>query len=272
MPYTIGELARAFGLSPDALRYYERLGLLAPSGRSPGGFRLYGEEAFRRLRFIKEAQAAGLKLEDIAWILRAVEEGHPPAATCGRPWPSAWRRCGVGSGSSRPWKRPWPNGWPTPRPTLTLLATARTAASIWTPLTLEHAPGSSLGAWRRTGTASRCPGSTARGASAGWSGWPGWRRRGWATRGGPMTYDLLIVGSGSAGVAAALEASALGAKAAVVEAGVLGGTCVNVGCVPSKYLLRAADAFHRAGHPPSPASARRPWGWTGKPSSRARRA
>lgn len=63
-----------------------------------------------------------------------------------------------------------------------------------------------------------------------------------------MTYDLLIVGSGSAGVAAALEASALGAKAAVVEAGVLGGTCVNVGCVPSKYLLRAADAFHRAGH------------------------
>lgn len=63
-----------------------------------------------------------------------------------------------------------------------------------------------------------------------------------------MTYDLLIVGSGSAGVAAVLEASALGAKAAVVEAGVLGGTCVNVGCVPSKYLLRAADAFHRAGH------------------------
>lgn len=67
-----------------------------------------------------------------------------------------------------------------------------------------------------------------------------------------MTYDLLIVGSGSAGVAAALEASALGAKAAVVEAGVLGGTCVNVGCVPSKYLLRAADAFHRAGHPAFP--------------------
>ncbi|WP_347240915.1 mercury(II) reductase [Thermus sp.] len=67
-----------------------------------------------------------------------------------------------------------------------------------------------------------------------------------------MTYDLLIVGSGSAGVAAALEASALGAKAALVEAGVLGGTCVNVGCVPSKYLLRAADAFHRAGHPAFP--------------------
>lgn len=75
-----------------------------------------------------------------------------------------------------------------------------------------------------------------------------------------MTYDLLIVGSGSAGVAAALEASALGAKAAMVEAGVLGGTCVNVGCVPSKYLLRAAEAFHRAGHPAFPGVASRALG------------
>lgn len=63
-----------------------------------------------------------------------------------------------------------------------------------------------------------------------------------------MSYDLLIVGSGSAGVAAALEAAAKGAKAAVVESGVLGGTCVNVGCVPSKALLRAAEAHHRAAH------------------------
>jgi mercury(II) reductase len=65
-----------------------------------------------------------------------------------------------------------------------------------------------------------------------------------------MSYDLLIVGSGSAGVAAALEAAAKGAKAAVIEGGVLGGTCVNVGCVPSKALLRAAEAFHKAGHHP----------------------
>jgi len=78
MPYTIGELARAFSLSPDALRYYERLGLLAPEGRTEGGYRLYGEEALRRLRFIKEAQAAGLRLEDIAGILRAMEGGQPP--------------------------------------------------------------------------------------------------------------------------------------------------------------------------------------------------
>lgn len=78
MPYTIGELARRFGLSPDALRYYERLGLLAPEGRTEGGYRLYGEEALRRLRFIQEAQGVGLRLEDIALILRAMEEGKPP--------------------------------------------------------------------------------------------------------------------------------------------------------------------------------------------------
>lgn len=65
-----------------------------------------------------------------------------------------------------------------------------------------------------------------------------------------MSYDLLIVGSGSAGVAAALEAASKGAKAAVIEGGALGGTCVNVGCVPSKALLRAAEAFHKAGHHP----------------------
>jgi len=65
-----------------------------------------------------------------------------------------------------------------------------------------------------------------------------------------MNYDLLIVGSGSAGVAAALEAAARGAKAAVIEGGVLGGTCVNVGCVPSKALLRTAEVFHKAGHHP----------------------
>ncbi|MBF6593909.1 MAG: mercury(II) reductase [Thermaceae bacterium] len=65
-----------------------------------------------------------------------------------------------------------------------------------------------------------------------------------------MSYDLLIVGSGSAGVAAALEAASRGAKVAVIEGATLGGTCVNVGCVPSKALLRATEAFHKAGHHP----------------------
>lgn len=62
------------------------------------------------------------------------------------------------------------------------------------------------------------------------------------------TTDLAVVGGGSAAFAAAIRAADLGAKAAIIEAGLLGGTCVNVGCVPSKTLIRAAEAFHRAGH------------------------
>jgi mercuric reductase len=60
-------------------------------------------------------------------------------------------------------------------------------------------------------------------------------------------YDVLIIGSGGAGMAAAIRASELGATAAVVEAGdVVGGTCVNVGCIPSKYLIEAAHTLHTA--------------------------
>ncbi|HEX9641585.1 MAG TPA: mercury(II) reductase, partial [Candidatus Krumholzibacteria bacterium] len=60
--------------------------------------------------------------------------------------------------------------------------------------------------------------------------------------------DLLIVGAGSAGFAAAIKATELGAQVAIVERGALGGTCVNVGCVPSKTLIRTAESHHRAGH------------------------
>ena len=60
-------------------------------------------------------------------------------------------------------------------------------------------------------------------------------------------YDLLIIGSGAAGVAAAIRASELGGKAAIVEqAERLGGTCVNIGCIPSKYLIEAAQHYHTA--------------------------
>ncbi len=56
-----------------------------------------------------------------------------------------------------------------------------------------------------------------------------------------MDYDLLVLGSGSAAFAAGIEARSLGASVALVERAVLGGTCVNVGCVPSKTLLAAAE-------------------------------
>jgi glutathione reductase (NADPH) len=50
-------------------------------------------------------------------------------------------------------------------------------------------------------------------------------------------YDLFVVGAGSGGVRAARVASALGARVAVAEVGRLGGTCVNVGCVPKKLFV-----------------------------------
>jgi mercuric reductase len=61
-------------------------------------------------------------------------------------------------------------------------------------------------------------------------------------------FDFLVVGGGSAGFAAAIQAADLGARVAMVEGGTLGGTCVNVGCVPSKTLIRAAEAQRRRVH------------------------
>ncbi|SHE98757.1 mercuric reductase [Ferrithrix thermotolerans DSM 19514] len=60
------------------------------------------------------------------------------------------------------------------------------------------------------------------------------------------TYDLAIVGSGSAAFSTAIHAKGLGASVVLIEQGIIGGTCVNVGCVPSKALLAAAEARHIA--------------------------
>ncbi len=57
-------------------------------------------------------------------------------------------------------------------------------------------------------------------------------------------FDLAIIGGGSAAFAAALRASELGATALLVNEGTIGGTCVNVGCIPSKTLIRAAENHH----------------------------
>ena len=56
--------------------------------------------------------------------------------------------------------------------------------------------------------------------------------------------DLVVLGAGSAGFSAAIRASELGARVALIGAGTIGGTCVNIGCVPSKTLIRAAEAVH----------------------------
>lgn len=56
-------------------------------------------------------------------------------------------------------------------------------------------------------------------------------------------YDLMVIGGGSAGFAAAIKGAELDAKVAIVEAGTIGGTCVNIGCVPSKTLIAAAESM-----------------------------
>jgi len=64
-----------------------------------------------------------------------------------------------------------------------------------------------------------------------------------------MTYDLVIIGSGPGGYVCAIRAAQLGMKVAVVEKmKTLGGTCLNIGCIPSKALLYASEMFDEAGH------------------------
>lgn len=59
-------------------------------------------------------------------------------------------------------------------------------------------------------------------------------------------YDLAVIGAGSAGFSAAITAAEQGASVALIGHGTIGGTCVNVGCVPSKTMIRAAEALHAA--------------------------
>ncbi|PLR84021.1 mercury(II) reductase [Bacillus sp. V33-4] len=63
-------------------------------------------------------------------------------------------------------------------------------------------------------------------------------------------YDYIIIGSGGAAFSSAIEAVGYGAKVAMIERGTVGGTCVNIGCVPSKTLLRAGEINHLAKNNP----------------------
>jgi MerR family transcriptional regulator, mercuric resistance operon regulatory protein len=65
---TIGRLAQAGGVGVETIRFYQRRGLL-PTPTRDGGIRRYGSEELRRLRFIKQAQAAGFTLEEIRELL-----------------------------------------------------------------------------------------------------------------------------------------------------------------------------------------------------------
>lgn len=69
-----------------------------------------------------------------------------------------------------------------------------------------------------------------------------------SSAGGAKRFDLIVIGGGSAGFAAAIQAHELDKTVLMVNDGTIGGTCVNVGCVPSKTLIRAAEALYRGGH------------------------
>jgi MerR family transcriptional regulator, mercuric resistance operon regulatory protein len=75
---TVSGLAARVGISPDAVRYYERLGLLPRPARSTAGYRRYDEGAVERLRFVKGAQRVGLRLREIAELLQVVDRGQCP--------------------------------------------------------------------------------------------------------------------------------------------------------------------------------------------------
>lgn len=66
---TIGQLAKMAGVNVQTVRYYERRNLLQPTDRKTSGYRVYGDDALRRLRFIKNAQVLGFTLREVNELL-----------------------------------------------------------------------------------------------------------------------------------------------------------------------------------------------------------
>lgn len=76
----IGRVARMTGLSPDAIRFYERNALLPPPPRTAGGFRQYGDAELETLAFIRRVQGLGFKLSEIRGLLRLRRNHMHPCA------------------------------------------------------------------------------------------------------------------------------------------------------------------------------------------------
>src|SRR5260221_4711972 len=75
---SIGVVAGKAGVTPDTIRYYERLGVLPAAARTPAGYRQYSEGVINRLTLIRNAQQFGFSLSDIRSFLRVRETGGKP--------------------------------------------------------------------------------------------------------------------------------------------------------------------------------------------------
>jgi MerR family copper efflux transcriptional regulator len=96
--FGIGEAARRAGISPDLIRYYERVGVLPPAPRTAGGFRFYSDDAVAGLLFVRNAIRFGFTSKQLAGFLKARANGRPPAIRCALPerdcsriWTRSWR-------------------------------------------------------------------------------------------------------------------------------------------------------------------------------------
>lgn len=76
----IGEVSKRSGIGIEALRFYERGGLLGRPARTRSGYRVYDEGVLKRLAFIKRAQVLGFSLEEIKQIIAESQSGHSPCA------------------------------------------------------------------------------------------------------------------------------------------------------------------------------------------------
>ena len=76
--FGIGEAARRAAVSPDLIRYYERVGMLPPAPRTAGGFRRYSNDSVARVLFVRNAIRLGFTSKQLAGFLKARDSGRPP--------------------------------------------------------------------------------------------------------------------------------------------------------------------------------------------------
>ena len=76
--FGIGEAARRADVSPDLIRYYERVGVLPRAPRTAGGFRYYSDDTVARLLFVRNAIRFGITSKELAGFLKARDNGRPP--------------------------------------------------------------------------------------------------------------------------------------------------------------------------------------------------